>query len=99
MISSKEMLYQKYQTILLNFRQCSLELNVTERHLYNLNSNKSLPFPVVRFGGCRVYIDDLVNFVESSRTGDKKRRGRPKKMAPPQYQKDQQLLKGEISDD
>ena len=84
MISTKELLYSKYQSIFLKLSHCSQELNVTERHLYNLHSNKQLPFPVIKHGKlCRVHIEDFANFLDGLRQPQQKRRGRPRKIAQP----------------
>lgn len=84
MTTTKELLYSKYKTILLKFSDCSTEINVTERHIYNLHSNKQLPFPVIKHGKlCRVHIEDFAKYLDSLRQPQKKRRGRPKKMAQP----------------
>ncbi|TCV85809.1 hypothetical protein [Sulfurirhabdus autotrophica] len=100
MITTKELLYSKYKCILLKFGDCSKEINVTERYIYNLHSEKKLPFPVVKYGKlCRVHIEDFANFLDGLRPVIEKRRGRPRKIAPIQYQNNQQLHKGEISDD
>lgn len=80
MISTKELLYSKYQSVFLKFCHCSQELNVTERHLYNLHSDNKLPFPIIKYGKlCRVHIEDFAIFLDSLRQPKKKCRGRPSK--------------------